>query len=286
MPANLENSSGHRTWKGQFSFQSQRRAMPKNVQTTVKLHSLHMLVRLCSKSFKLGFNGTWTENFHMSKLDLEKAEEPEIKLPTFVGSWRKQESSRKTSTSASLTVLKPLIGWITTNWKILKEMGILDHLTCLLRNLNAGQEATELDVKQWTGSKWGKEHVKAVYCHPAYLSYTQSTSWEMPSQAIIKIARKNINNLRYADDTLMAESKEELKSLLMRVKEESEKAGLKHNIKNKDHGIWSHHFMANKRGKSGSSDRFYFLGLQSHCKWWLQSYKKWVGPLEGKLWQT
>ena len=55
-------------------------------------------------------------------------------------------------------------------------MGILDHLTCLLRNLNAGQEATELDVKQWTGSKWGKEHVKAVYCHPAYLSYTQSTS--------------------------------------------------------------------------------------------------------------
>ena len=61
-------------------------------------------------------------------------------------------------------------------WKILKEMGILDHLTCLLRNLNAGQEATELDVKQWTGSKWGKEHVKAVYCHPAYLSYTQSTS--------------------------------------------------------------------------------------------------------------
>ena len=245
-----------------------------------------MLVRLCSKSFKLGFNGTWTENFHVYKLDLEKAEEPEIKLPTFAGSSIKQESSRKTSTSASLTVLKPLIVRITTNWKILKDIGTLDHLTCLLRNLYAGQEATEPDMEQWTGSKWGKEYVKAVYCHPAYLSYMQSTSWEMPSQAIIKIARKNINNLRYADDTLIAESKEELKTLLMRVKEESEKAGLKHNIKNKDHGIWSHHFMANKRGKSGSSDRFYFFGLQSHCKWWLQSYKKWVGPLEGKLWQA
>ena len=86
------------------------------------------------------------------------------------------------------------------------------------------------------------------------------------SQAGIKIARRNINNLRYADDnTLMAESEEDLKSLLMRVKEESEKAGLKLNIqKNLHQGIWSHHFTANKRGKSGSSDRFYFPGLQNH----------------------
>ena len=83
----------------------------------------------------------------------------------------------------------------------------------------------------------------------------------------IKIARRNINNLRYADDTtLIAENKEELKSLLMRVKEESEKAGLKLNIKkNEDCGIWSHHVMSNRRGNSGSSDRFYFLGLQNHC---------------------
>ena len=84
------------------------------------------------------------------------------------------------------------------------------------------------------------------------------------SQAGIKIARRNINNLSYADDTmLMAESKEELKSLLMRVEEESEKAGLKLNIqKTKDHGIWSHHFMANRWGNNGNSDRLYFLGLQ------------------------
>ena len=78
----------------------------------------------------------------MFKLDLEKAEESEIKLPTSIGSLKKQESSRKTSTSALLTIPKPLTVWITTNWKILQEMGIPDHLTCLLRNLFAGQEAT------------------------------------------------------------------------------------------------------------------------------------------------
>ena len=78
----------------------------------------------------------------MVKLVLEKAEEPEIKLPTSAGSWKKQESSRKTSASILLTMLKPLAVWITTNlWKILKEMGMSDHLTCLLRNFYAGQEA-------------------------------------------------------------------------------------------------------------------------------------------------
>ena len=81
-------------------------------------------------------------NFQMFNLVLEKAEEPEIKLPTFSGSSEKQESSRKTSISALLTMPKPLTMWITTNWKILQEMRIPDHLTCLLRNLYAGQEAT------------------------------------------------------------------------------------------------------------------------------------------------
>ena len=81
-------------------------------------------------------------NFQMFKLDLEKAEESEIKLPTSVGSSKKQESSRKTSTSVLLTMPKSLTVWIPTNWKILKEMGIPDHLTCLFRNLYAGQEAT------------------------------------------------------------------------------------------------------------------------------------------------
>ena len=78
----------------------------------------------------------------MFKLDLEKAEEPEIKLTTFIGSAKKQENSRKTSTFALLTMPRPLTMWITTNWKILKDTGILEHLTCLLRDLYAGQEAT------------------------------------------------------------------------------------------------------------------------------------------------
>ena len=81
-------------------------------------------------------------NFQMFKLDLEKTEEPEIKLPTSTGSSRKQESSRKTPISALLTMPKPLTAWITTNLKILQETGISYHLTCLMRNLYAGQEAT------------------------------------------------------------------------------------------------------------------------------------------------
>ena len=108
-------SSGHRTGKVQFSFQSQRGAMQRNVSTTIQLHSFHVQGRLCSKSFKPGFSKMWTENFQMYKLGFEEAEETEIKLPTFKGSWRKQGSSRKTFISASLTMLKPLIVWITTN---------------------------------------------------------------------------------------------------------------------------------------------------------------------------
>ena len=75
---------------------------------------------------------------------------------------------------------KPLTVWITTNWKILQEMGIPDHLTCLLRNLYADQKATELDLEQQTGSKSGKEYIKAVCCHPDYLTYMQSSSCKIP----------------------------------------------------------------------------------------------------------
>jgi len=93
------------------------------------------------------------------------------------------------------------------------------------------------------------------------------------AQAGIKIAVRNINNLRYADDTtLMAESEEELKSLLMKVKEESEKVGKTQHSENEDHGIWSHHFMGNRWGNSGNSVRLYFSGLQNHYGWWLQPW--------------
>ena len=95
----------------------------------------------------------------MLQLDLEKAEEPEIKLQTSIGSSKKQESSRKTSTSALLTAPNPLIVWITMNWKILKEMGIPEHHACLLRNIyKLKKQQIEPDMEQWTGSKLGKEY--------------------------------------------------------------------------------------------------------------------------------
>ena len=113
----------------------------------------------------------------MFKLVLEKAEEPEIKLPTSAGSLKKQESSKKKSISGLLTMLNPLTVWITINCGKFFEMGLPDHLTCLLRNLYAGQEAT---VRTGHGTTdWfqiGKGVLKAVYCHPVYLTYMQSTS--------------------------------------------------------------------------------------------------------------
>ena len=124
-------------------------------------------------------------------------------------------------------------------------------------------------MEQQTGSKLGKEYVKAIYCPPClfnfYAEYIMRNAGLEEAQAGIKIARRNINNLRYADDTtLMAESKE-LKSLLMKVKEESGKSQFKaQHSENSDHGIQSHHFMANTWGNSG---RLYILGLQNHCRW-------------------
>ena len=165
----------------------------------------------------------------MFKLDLEKAEEPEIKLPISTGSSKKQESSRKTSTCALLTTPKPLPMWITINWKTRKEMGIPDHLTCLLRNLYTGKEATVRIGHETTD--WfqiGKGVCQGCILSPCLFNlYVEYIIWNTrldEAQARIKIAGRNINNLRYADDTThMAESEEELKSLLMRVKEESKK---------------------------------------------------------------
>ena len=177
----------------------------------------------------------WAVNFQMFKLVLKKAEEPEIQLPTSAGSWKKQESSRKTS--ISFIDYAKAFDCVNSNklWKILKEMGISDHLTCLLRNLYAGKEAT---VRTWHGTidfQIGKRVHQVCILSPClfklYAEYITRNAGLEEAQAGIKIAGRNINNLRYADDTtLMAESKEELKSLLMKVKEESEKVVLKLNI--------------------------------------------------------
>ena len=146
------------------------------------------------------------------------------------------------------------------------------------------KQQLESDKEQWTGSKLGKYYLKVVYCLPAYLTYMQSNARMQnarmdEAQVGIQITRRNINNLRHAGDntTLMAESKEELKSSWMKVKGENEKAGLKHIQKTK---IWSHHFMANRWKKSRNSDRFYFSWAPNS----LQMVKlKDACSLEGKL---
>ena len=142
MPANLENSAVATGLEKVFSSQCQRKAMPKIVQTTAQLHSFHKLARSYSESSSLDLNNMWTENSQMYKLDLEKAEEPEIKFPTFVGSLKKQENYRK-SVYFLFTDYAKALECVDHNkpWKILKEMGKPDHLICLLRNLYAGQEA-------------------------------------------------------------------------------------------------------------------------------------------------
>ena len=172
----------------------------------------------------------------MFKLDFEKAEEPEIKLPTSIGSWKKQRAFQKNIDFCFIDYAKAFdCGDHNKLCKILKEMGIPDHLTCLLRNLYAGQEAT---VRTGHGTDWfqiGKGVCQGCILSPylfnLYAEYIMRNAGLEEAQAGIKTAGRNIDNLRYAEDTtLMAESEEELKSLLMKLKEESEKAGLKLNI--------------------------------------------------------
>ena len=174
----------------------------------------------------------------MFKLLLEKAEEPEIKLPTSAGSSKKQESIRKTIYFCFIYYAK-VFDCVDHNklWKILKEMGIPDHLICLLRNLYAGQEAA---VRSGHGHRTdcfqiGKGVLQGCILSPWLFNlYAEYIIWNAgleEAQAGIKISGRTIKHLRYADDTtLMAESEEELKSLLMKVKEDSEKGGLKLNI--------------------------------------------------------
>ena len=139
------------------------------------------------------------------------------------------------------------------------------------------KQQLELDMEQQTGSKLGKEHDKAVYCHPAYLTYVQSTSCELPgldeAQAGIKISRRNINNLRYADDTtLMAEREEEIKSLLMKVKGESEKVDLKLKIQKTKIMASGPITSWEIDGDTMETETLSFLGLQNHVRWWPQPW--------------
>ena len=158
-------------------------------------------------------------------------------------------------------------------WKILQEMGIPDHLTCLLRNLYAGQEAT---IRTGHGMmNWfqiGKEVHQIWMLSPClfilYAEYVMRNAGLEEAQAGIKIAGRNIHNLRYADDTnLMAESEEELRNLLMKVKEESEKVGLKLNIQKTKIIASSPTTSWWIDGETMETVTEYFWGLQNHCGW-------------------
>src|SRR5574342_482881 len=228
-------SSGHRTGKGQFSFQSQRKVMPKNAQTTAQLHSSYMLVML-------------------KILQARLQQYMNCELPDVQAGFRKGRGTRdqivnicwiiKRAREFQKNIYFCFIDYakafdcVDHNqlWKILKEMGIPDHLTCLLRNLCAGQEAT---VRTGHGTTdWfhiGKGVRQGCILSPClfnlYAEYIMRNAGLEETQAGIKIAGRNINNLKIGDDTtLMAESEEKLKSLLMKVKEKREKVALKLNI--------------------------------------------------------
>ena len=215
----------------------------------------------------------------MFKLVLEKAEEPDIKVPTSVGSLKKQESSRKTSTSALLTMPKPLTVWITTNCgKLWKRW---EYQTAWPASweicMQVRKQQLELDMEQQTGSKSGKEYVKAVYCHPAYLTYMQSTSWETLGWMKHKLESRLPGEISITSDMQITPPFGRKQRRTKEPLEESERREWKSWLKtqhseNEDHGIRSHHFMANRWGNSGNSKRLYFLGLQNHCRWWLQPW--------------
>ena len=234
MPANLENSAVA-TGLEKVSFRSN--AKERQCQRMLKLP---LLISHASKAMLKILQARLQQYVNRELPDVpagfRKGRGTRDQIANIHWIIEKQESSRKTSISAFLTMPKPLTVWITRNWKILKEMGIPDHLTCLLRNLYADQEAT---VRTGHGTTdWfqiGKGVRQGCILSPClfnlYAEYIMRNAGLEEAQAGIKIAGRNINNLRYADDTaLMAESEEELKSLLMKVKEESEKVGLKLNI--------------------------------------------------------
>ena len=207
----------------------------------------------------------------MFKLDLEKAEEPEIKLVTSIGLLKKRESSRKTSTTALLTKPKPVAVWITTNcgkfWKRWEYQTTWE--------ISAGQEAT---VRTGHGTTdWfqiGKGVHQGCILSPYlfnYAEYIKRNAGLDGAQAGMKTTRRNINNLRYADDTtLMAESEEKLKSFLM--KEESEKVGLKLSVHKTKIMASGPIISCQIDGVTRETVTDLFLGFQNHCRWWLQPW--------------
>ena len=218
----------------------------------------------------------WTVNFQDVQIGFRKGRGTRDKIANIPGSSKNKRVPEKHLLLLYWLCQSPWLVDHNKLWKILKEMGIPDHLTCSLRNVYAGhKQQLELDMEQQTGFQIRKGVHQGCILSPClfnlYAEYIMRNAGLHETQTGIKIARRNINNLRYADDTtLMAESEEELKSLLVKVKEESETVGLKLNIqKTKIMAScaicsWQQH------GKQWLID--YFFGLQNHCRWWLQPW--------------
>ena len=211
----------------------------------------------------------------MFKLVLEKAEEPEINCqhPLDHG---KSKSSRKTSISALLTMPKPLTVWITINCRKFWERW--EYQTTWPASweicMQVRKQQLELDMEQQTGSKEGKEYIKAVYCHPAYLTSMQSTSWETLGWKKHKLEARLPGEIPITSDKQMTPPLWQKLKRTKRPLAESERGEWKSWLKaqhsqNEDHGIWSHHFMANQWG---NSVRLYFWELQNHCRWLSQPW--------------
>ena len=141
--------------------------------------------------------------------------------------------------------------------------------------MQAKKQQLELDMEQHSGSKAGKEYIKAVYCHRAYSTYMQSTSWEMLNWMMHKMESRLLEEISIISDdtTLMEESEEELKSLLKKVKEKSKKVGLKLIIQKTKIMTSGPITLWQIDGETVETDRFYILGIQNPCRWWLQPWK-------------
>ena len=232
------------------------------------------------KFSKRGFINTWSMNFQMLKVRFRKAWRTRDQIANIYWIIKKAREFQK-NIYFCFTDYAKAFDFVDHNklWKILKERGIPDNLTCLLRNRYAGQEAT-IRIGHGT-TDWfqiGKGVHQGCILSPClfnlYSEYIMRNTGLEETQAGSKTSRRNISNLRYTDDTtLMTESEEELKTLLMKVKKKTEKKWLKaQHSENKHHGIWPHHFMGNRWGNIGNSVRLYFWGLQNYCRWWLQPW--------------
>ena len=168
-------------WKRSVSIPIPKKGNAKKCSNYCTITLISHASKVMLKIPKPGVNSMWTMNLQMFMLDLEKAEKPGIKLPTSVGLSKNQETSRKTSASALLSLPKPLTVWITTNCgKFFKRWEYQATLSASWEIcIQVKEKQLELDMEQQTGSKSGKEYIKAVYCHPVYLTYMQSTSCEM-----------------------------------------------------------------------------------------------------------